>query len=79
MTRSRHQLVRAGTSIPGRLAGVLAVDPLGAVSDGGAEVFGAEMLAQVPEALRDRARALDEKDTAGDATPEDAQEAMSLF
>ena len=37
------------------------------------------MLARVPEDSRDRARALNDKDTAGEATPEEAREAMSLF
>ena len=58
---------------------MLSVDPLGAVGDGQAEAFGAEMLARVPENLRERARTLDEKDTAGEATPEETQEAFSLF
>ena len=74
-----HVVFHAAVGIAERLAGVLSVDPLGAVGDGGAERFGAEMLARVPEALRDRALALDEKDTAGEATPEEAHEAFSLF
>ncbi len=74
-----HLVFHAAVGIPDRLAGVLSVDPLGAVGDGGAEAFGAEMLARVPEADRDRARELDEKDTAGKSTPEDDVEAFSLF
>jgi len=73
-----HLVFHAAVSIPERLAGVLSVDPLGAVGDGQAEAFGAEMLARMPEALRERARTLDEKDTAGEATPEETQEAFSL-
>ena len=73
-----HLVFHAAVAIPERLAGVLSVDPLGAVGDGGAAAFGAEMLARVPEASRDRARALDEKDTAGEATPEETHEAFSL-
>src|SRR3954470_23099917 len=38
-----HLAFQAAVSIPGRLRGVLSVDPLGAVGDGGAEAFGAEM------------------------------------
>ena len=74
-----HLVFHAAAGIPERLAGVLSVDPLGAVGDGGAEAFGAEMLARVPEADRERARELDEKDTAGKSTPEDDFEAFSLF
>lgn len=73
-----HLAFHAAVTIPGRLAGVLSVDPLGAVGDGGSEAFGAEMLARVPEALRERARELDEKDSAGTATPEEELEAFSL-
>lgn len=74
-----HLVFHAALAIPDRISGVLSVDPLGAVGDGGAEAFGAEMTARVPEADRDRARALDEKDTAGEATPEESHEAFSLF
>src|SRR5262245_4881133 len=74
-----HLVFHAAAAIPDRLAGVLSVDPLGAVGDGGAAAFGAEMLARVPEADRERARELDEKDDAGTATPEENDEAFSLF
>ena len=73
-----HFVFHAAAGIPERLAGVLSVDPLGAVGDGGVEAFGAEMLARVPETSRDRARELDEKDTAGEATPEEVRESFSL-
>jgi pimeloyl-ACP methyl ester carboxylesterase len=74
-----HLVFHAAASIPDRLAGVLSVDPLGAVGDGGMQAFEAEMLARVPEAARDRARELDEKETAGEATPEEQLEAFTLF
>lgn len=74
-----HLVFHAAAAIPARLAGVLSVDPLGAVGDGGAEAFGAEMLARVREGDRDRAQMLDEKDTAGESTPEEDLEALSLF
>jgi len=74
-----HLVFHAAAAIPGRIDGVLSVDPLGAVGDGGAEAFGEEMVARVPEASREHARALDEKDTAGEATPEEQLEAFSLF
>ena len=74
-----HLVFHAALAIPDRLAGVLSVDPLGAVGDGGVEAFGAEMLARVPAGARVRAHLLDEKDTAGTATPEEEYEAFSLF
>ncbi len=74
-----HLVFHAAVGIQERLAGVLTVEPLGAVGDGGAEAFGAEMLARVPEADRERAHVLDEKDTAGESTLEEDLEAFSLF
>ena len=74
-----HLVFHVAATIPERLEGVLSVDPLGAVGDGGAEAFGAEMLARVPEPDRERARELDRKDTAGTSTPEEDFEAFSLF
>lgn len=74
-----HLAFHAAVGLPDRLAGVLSVDPLGGVGDGGEGAFAAEMLARVPEALRDRARALDEKDSAGQSTPDEVHEALSLF
>jgi pimeloyl-ACP methyl ester carboxylesterase len=74
-----HLVFHAAVAIPDRLSGVLSVDPLGAVGDGGGEAFGAEMVARVSEADRQRARDLDEKDMAGEATPEESLEALSLF
>ncbi|HYQ33968.1 MAG TPA: alpha/beta fold hydrolase, partial [Lapillicoccus sp.] len=40
-----HLAFHAAAAIPERLAGVLAVDPLGAVGDGGSAAFGAELMA----------------------------------
>lgn len=74
-----HLVFHAAVAIPERLSGVLSVDPLGAVGDGGAEAFGAEMLARVIDADRERARLLEEKDMAGELTPAEALEAFSLF
>ena len=74
-----HLVFHAAAALPARIEGVLSVDPLGAVGDGGAEAFGEEMVARVPEGSREHARALDEKDTAGEATPDEQREAFSLF
>lgn len=74
-----HLVFHAALAIPERLDGVLSVDPLGAVGDGGMEAFGAEMVARLPEELQARAKALDDKDTAGEATPEESLEAFSMF
>ena len=74
-----HLVFHAAVEIPERLEGVLSVDPLGAVGDGGMEAFSAEMTARVRKEDRARARELDDKDIAGEATPEESREAFSLF
>jgi pimeloyl-ACP methyl ester carboxylesterase len=65
--------------LPQRLLGVLAVDPLGAVGDGGNADFEAEMAARTPEADRDRAAELDRRAQEGDASEELALESLRLF
>ena len=74
-----HLVLHAAAAIPQRLVGVLAVDPLGAVGDGGAAQFGAEMLARMPAPARDRARLLDEREQAGELTMEEDLEALTLY
>jgi proline iminopeptidase len=74
-----HLVLHAATALRDRLDGVLSVDLLGGVGDGGLQAFGTEMLARITsEADRERAKVLDEKDTAGEATPEESLEAFSL-
>ncbi len=65
--------------LPGRLLGVLAVDPLGAVGDGGNEEFEAEMSRRTPEKDRDRAAELDRLAQEGEVTEEQALESLRLF
>jgi pimeloyl-ACP methyl ester carboxylesterase len=74
-----HLVLHAALAIPEMVAGVLSVDPLGAVGDGGAAAFGAELRARVPERSRDRLRVLSEKDEAGVSTPEEDLESFSLL
>jgi pimeloyl-ACP methyl ester carboxylesterase len=66
-------------ALPTRLLGVLAVDPLGAVGDGGNEDFEAEMAARTPEADRERAAELDRLAQAGEVSEELALESFRLF
>lgn len=73
-----HLVFHLAAEIPERLSGVLSVDPLGGVGDGGMAAFEAEMFARMPEPDRERARALDEKTMAGQATPEESREGFSL-
>jgi pimeloyl-ACP methyl ester carboxylesterase len=73
-----HLAFHVAHDLQPRLLGVLSVDPLGGVGDGAAEAFGAELLARTPAVHRARAQELDEKDTAGDATEDEALEAFEL-
>jgi pimeloyl-ACP methyl ester carboxylesterase len=66
-------------SLPDRLLGVLAVDPLGAVGDGGNAEFEAEMERRTPEEYRERAAELDRQAQAGEVGEEGALESFRLF
>ncbi len=65
-------------AMPERLLGVLAVDPLGSVGDGRWPEFDEELFRRTPEAVRARARELDELAMAGAADDELALEGMRL-
>jgi pimeloyl-ACP methyl ester carboxylesterase len=66
-------------ALPGRLRGMLAVDPLGAVGDGGNAEFEAEMVARTPPADAERADELDRLAQDGQASEEMALESLRLF
>jgi pimeloyl-ACP methyl ester carboxylesterase len=73
-----HLAFHAAVALPDRLLGVLAIDPLGAVGDGGMAAFEAEMDARTPEPDRRRAKALDERVMRGEGTEADALEQLRL-
>jgi pimeloyl-ACP methyl ester carboxylesterase len=73
-----HLALHAAVEIPERVSGVLAVDPLGAVGDGGMAAFNAEMEARMPPESFARVLELDEKDAAGIGTAEESMESLSL-
>ncbi len=73
-----HLAFHAAVALPDRLLGVLAIDPLGAVGDGGMAAFDAEMVARTPEADRQRAKDLDEQAMRGEGTEAEALEGMRL-
>ena len=73
-----HLLLHIAAAAPERLNGGLAIEPLGATADGGAEAFEAELLRRIPERDRERATALDEQAMRGEGGPEAALEAMRL-
>jgi pimeloyl-ACP methyl ester carboxylesterase len=74
-----HLAFHVAVSLPDRLLGVLAVDPLGAVGDGGMAAFEAEMLARTPEQHRARAAELDAQSMRGEGTEADGLEALRLL
>jgi pimeloyl-ACP methyl ester carboxylesterase len=73
-----HLAFHVAVSLPDRLLGVLAIDPLGAVDDGGATAFEAEMLARMPEQDRRLAQELDERAMSGEGTEADSLEGLQL-
>jgi proline iminopeptidase len=73
-----HLVLRAAAH-PDRLRGVLSVDPIGVVGDGGTAAFEAEMGARTPKAGRARAQELDESAMAGEGTTEDALEGLAIM
>lgn len=73
-----HLALHVAEALPERLLGVLAVDPLGSVGDGRWPEFDEEMFQRTPEAVRARARELDELTTAGAADDGLALEQLRL-
>jgi len=73
-----HLALRFLAAHPERLLGVMAVDPIGVVGDGGRAAFEAEVIARTPRKDRERARALDDRAMAGEGTPEESLESMRL-
>jgi pimeloyl-ACP methyl ester carboxylesterase len=63
---------------PERVAGALAVDPLGVVGDGGMAAFEAEMGARTSRKDRERGRELDERAMDGLGTAEDFLESLRI-
>ncbi len=63
---------------PHRVRGLLLVDPLGIVGDGGYKRFEEQMTARTPEDVRERADELDERAMAGEGTEDDALESMRM-
>jgi pimeloyl-ACP methyl ester carboxylesterase len=74
-----HLGFHLAAAIPGRLSGLLAVDPLGAVGDGGETGMGVEMNDRTPADARARAAELDQRALAGEASEADALEGLRLY
>jgi pimeloyl-ACP methyl ester carboxylesterase len=73
-----HLLLHLLVGASARLCGGLAIEPLGAVGDGGMADFEAEVLARTPERDRRRSQELDDRAMRGEGSPEEAIESMRL-
>ena len=73
-----HLALHIAAAAPDRVLGVLSIDPMGGVGDGGSGAFEAEMFARTPEADRERAQLLDERALRGEGTPEEMVESLAL-
>ena len=73
-----HLAMHVAVALTDRLDGVLVIDPLGGVGDGGEKEFEDEMYARTPEDVREKARALDERSMRGEGTDDDVVEGLRL-
>jgi pimeloyl-ACP methyl ester carboxylesterase len=73
-----HLLLHLLVAAPDRMRGGLAIEPLGAVGDGGMADFELELLARTPEPDRLRNQELDERAIRGEGTADESLESMRL-
>jgi pimeloyl-ACP methyl ester carboxylesterase len=74
-----HLALRLAATHPERLLGVLAVEPMGVVGDGGKAAFEAELVARTPAEGRSRLQELEEREMAGRGTDADFLESTEIF
>jgi pimeloyl-ACP methyl ester carboxylesterase len=74
-----HLLWHVAVTVPERLLGGLALDPLGGVGDGGEAAFEAELTRRTPPAAAARAVELDQRAIRGEGTAEDTDESLRLL
>ena len=73
-----HLALHLLVACPGRIAGAIIIDPLGAHL-AVLEEFGERLLAPMTDGDRARVGEIEAKENAGTATPEEAKECLSLF
>jgi pimeloyl-ACP methyl ester carboxylesterase len=74
-----HLAMHLAVSHPDRMLGLVIVDPLGAVPDGGEADLGRNLAARVPPERAARATELDERAMAGEGTAEEALESLTIL
>ncbi len=72
-----HLAMHLAVAHPDRLLGLVVVDPLGAIPDGGAADMAQNLASRMSPAQLARAAELQEKEAAGKATEEDALQALA--
>ena len=73
-----HLAMHLAVRHPGRVAGLVIADPLGAVPDGGLSDMEQNLTERIRPELAARARELDKRATAGQGTAEDALESLAI-
>jgi pimeloyl-ACP methyl ester carboxylesterase len=73
-----HLAIHVAARLHDHLHGVLCIDPIGGVGDGGVAAFEAAMSARTPKENRERARELDERAMQGEGNEQEALEQLSL-
>ncbi|TMB84466.1 MAG: alpha/beta hydrolase [Chloroflexi bacterium] len=74
-----HLAMHFAVAHPDRIGVLVVIDPLGAVGDGGVEVFGENLLRQLPPALRARVEELDAAEQRGEQQPGDLVESLGIL
>jgi proline iminopeptidase len=74
-----HLAMHLAAQHPGRVLGLVVVDPLGAVADGGESDLGRILTKRTPPELAARAQELDDRALAGEATAEDILESLAIL
>jgi len=74
-----HLAFRFAAAHPGRLLGMLAVDPLGIVGDGGRTAFSEELRARTPREGRERLAELEEKEKTSVLSSEEEAEFQAII
>jgi pimeloyl-ACP methyl ester carboxylesterase len=73
-----HLAMHLAVRHPGRVAGLVIADPLGAVPDGGLSDMGQNLTKRMRPELAVRAQELDERAAAGQGTVQDALESLAI-
>lgn len=74
-----HLAMHFAVAHPERTAALVVMDPLGAVGDGGAEVFGENLMRQLPDDRRARVEELNAAEERGEWQPGDLVEGLRLL